>query len=104
MFRKALLAALLLAVGWGGVQSLRLAGVKAENSRLTRSNTALVTQAERSDLARGVDAARAELEMERAREATAAVELLLTADLGECADAPLDPAITNILNGLHGRD
>jgi hypothetical protein len=107
MMRLAPYIALIL-LGGGGVwyvMNLRatVAAQGVEISSLTRSNAALRTQNEQSAIAREVDAARAALETKQARDATAAVEAILTANLGECADAPLDPAITDILDGLHGR-
>lgn len=100
-----LLAATLVGGGVWYVMGLRatVAAQGAEIASLARSNAALTTQNAQSAVAREVDAARATREMKQARDATAAVEAILTANLGECADAPLDPAITDILNGLHGR-
>jgi hypothetical protein len=74
----------------------------AEIASLSRSNAALTNQNAQSAIAREVDAVRAALEVKQAREATASVEAILTAELGECADEPLDPAIADILNGLRG--
>jgi hypothetical protein len=100
-----LLAATLVGGGVWYVISLRatVAAQGAEIASLARSNAALTTQNAQSAVAREVDAARATLETKQARDATAAVEAILTAELGGCADAPLDPVITDILNGLHGR-
>jgi hypothetical protein len=97
-----LLAATLVGGGVWYVMSLRatVAAQGAEIASLARSNAALTTQNAQSAVAREVDAARAVLETKQAREATASVEAILTAELGECADAPLDPAIADILNRL----
>jgi hypothetical protein len=104
MMRLAPYIALILLGGGGVWYVMNLRATVAEQgveiSSLTRSNAALIAQNTQSAVAREVDAVRASLELKQAREATASVEAILTAELGECADEPLDPAIADILNRL----
>lgn len=86
------------AVLW--VMALRadLAAERAENARLSLSLSAMTMQAENAALARDVERARVERATAREAEALATVAEIQNLQLGECADAPLDPALSDILN------
>jgi len=106
MWLRALGAAVLAGVGFYAAwvwQGQAITALEAENAAISRSLVSLNTQYDLSKVARAVDAARAERETQQARDAANAIEAILTAEFGECADAPLDPAITDILDGLLGR-
>tara|TARA_X000001316_G_scaffold12129_1_gene5692 strand:+ start:473 stop:814 length:342 start_codon:yes stop_codon:yes gene_type:complete len=76
----------------------------AQIASQARSLAAYEVKAEQDQLAREVDAARAAFQRERDRAAAVAAIDLLTAELGECADAPIDPAVADILDGLRRTD
>ena len=108
MVRAYLIGGALIALvgGFGGavwwVMDMRAAKV-AQAARIAsqaRSLAAYEVKAEQDQLAREVDAARAAFQRERDRAAAVAAIDLLTAELGECADAPIDPAVADILDGL----
>lgn len=94
------LAAVVAGYGAWVWQQATIDQLTADNASLTRSVAALEVSIEQSRVARRVDAARAAAQRQRDREAAATVEAILTTRLGECADAPLDPDLAAILNGL----
>lgn len=100
--RYALIAALAGALVLGGLlyreRALR-ATSEAHVARLTRSVAALTQQAEQARLARQVEAARAERWRERNAELADTIE-----QLREIPDAPLDPRIIELLDGLRSAD
>jgi len=100
--RYALMAALAGALVLGGLlyreRALRAVS-EADVARLTRSVTALTAQAEQARLAREVEAARSALWRERNAELAATIE-----QLREIPDAPLDPRVIELLDGLRPAD
>lgn len=71
--------------------------LRDDNARLTRNAAVLEDQAEQARLAADVaDASRQRVERMNA-EASAVIEAIRNLQLGECADAPLDPALTDLL-------
>lgn len=69
----------------------------ADNARLTRNAAVLTGQVTQARLAADVAAAYRVGETKRAAEAVATVEAIRNLDLGECADAPLDDSLADIL-------
>ncbi|WP_226782221.1 hypothetical protein [Oceaniglobus trochenteri] len=107
MTRYALVAALLACLGFGGAawwQSSKVDDLQDRISAQGRANAALMAQAVQARLSAAVAAAYRESEARRASAANATIEKILTADLGECADAQLDPALSDILRGLRQAD
>lgn len=78
-------------------QSSTVSDLEAENSRLTRNVTALTIQADQSRLAADVAAARAARATQMTIEASATIEAIRNLQLGECADAQIDPDLADIL-------
>jgi len=75
-----------------------LAYERAENARLTRSLAAMTIRAENAAIARDVERARVEVARKREAAARTTVSEIQNLKLGECADAPLDPELADILN------
>jgi hypothetical protein len=100
----ALIAALVALTGGGVWYVMDLQADKVAAAAViaaqTRTIAAHDAQAAQARLAREVDAARALRQREADRATAAAVEQILFAELGECADAPIDPDLADILNGL----
>lgn len=96
----ALLGGVGVAVWW--VMDLRAdkAALEAQIASQARSLAAYEMKAAQDQLAREVDAARVDGQRERDRAASAAVIEILTTELGECSDAPIDPAIADFLGRL----
>ncbi|KKN69698.1 hypothetical protein LCGC14_0437980 [marine sediment metagenome] len=96
----ALCAALLACLGLAGAlwwQSGTVSDLTAENGRLTRGLAAMQLQADQSRLAANVAAARATRASLMTIEANATIEAIRNLQLGECADAPIDPDLAVIL-------
>ena len=96
--RYALIAALLAAIaagGWIVLLQIENSSLQAENERLDRSIAALREQVAQSALAREVEAARAERWALRSKELSETIE-----QLRGIPDAPLDPGIIELLDGL----
>ena len=93
---SALVALLLLALGAYALQSWDVAKLERDNAALSRSVAALQAQSEQSALARQVEVARLEAERVRALKTKEALEAILNGG----PDAPLDPALAAIVNGL----
>ena len=95
------LATAALAVG-GYVWALRseIATARAQIAGYERSIAALTRQKQQSDLARRVEAARADRFAARADELNDSITAILTGDI---PDEILDPAIAAYINGLRGR-
>jgi len=96
-----ILAALALAGAVWWVMSLRAenAALRDEVARKDRSIAALRHRAEQSAEARRVEEARAERWRRRSTELSDTIDTLKG-----IPDAPLDPRITDILDGLHAGD
>jgi cytoskeletal protein RodZ len=100
MMRYVAVAALVACLGLSGAlwwQSGTVSDLEAENSRLTRNVTALTMQADQSRLAADVAAARAARATQMTVDANAAIEAIRNLQLGECADAQIDPDLAAIL-------
>ena len=107
MTRYALIAALcaclcLLGALWW--QSGALDASKAQAASLARSVAVQTASLDQARLSADVAAARAERAQKEAAASTATVEAILTATLGECADANIDPALADILRGVQRAD
>lgn len=99
MTKYALIAALVASLGLaGGIIYLQRsnASLEAKNAVLTRSLAEYQARAEQAALARDVEAARAAKARQDAADAQAQIETIFR----EIADAPLDPALADLLNGL----
>lgn len=102
--RYALIGAVAAVLALGGLwqwEKRKSALLTAENASLTRSVAAMTRQAEQSAAAREVEKARAERWQTRAADLDASIEALFTGDI---PDAPLDPRIIAILDGLRADD
>lgn len=87
---------LCVALWW---QSGTVDRLRDDNARLTRNAAVLSEQAEQARLAADVaDASRQRVERMNV-EASATIEAIRNLQLGECADATLDPALTDLLGG-----
>ncbi|HCT32361.1 MAG TPA: hypothetical protein DF966_04280 [Sulfitobacter sp.] len=96
----ALCAALLACLGLAGAlwwRSGTVSDLMAENGRLTRGLAAMQLQADQSRLAADVAAARAARASQMTIEANATIEAIRNLQLGECADAQIDPDLAAIL-------
>lgn len=103
MTRYIAIAALVAALVAGAalwVQTTRLGAVQAENERLTRNAAVLDRQLEQARLSASVAAAHAKREREITANANATIEAIRNLDLGECADAQLDPDLADALDGV----
>lgn len=100
MIKYVAIAALVACLGLCGAlwwQSGALDTLRDNNARLERNAAVLTEQAEQARLAADVaDASRQRVERMNA-EASATIEAIRNLQLGECADAPLDPALTDLL-------
>lgn len=100
--RYALIAAFLAAIaagGWIVLLQIENSALQAENERLDRSIAALREQVAQSALAREIEAARAERWRVRSAELAETIE-----QLRGIPDAPLDPGIIELLDGLRWPD
>ena len=100
MMRYVAVGALLACLGLCGVlwwQSGTVSDLEAENGRLARNVTALTMQADQSRLAADVAAARAARATQMTIEANETIEAIRNLQLGECADAQIDPDLAAIL-------
>jgi hypothetical protein len=92
--------ALLACLGLAGALWWKLGAVsdlEADNGRLTRNVAVLTMQADQSRLAADVAAARAARATKMTIEANATIEAIGNLQLGECADAQIDPDLAAIL-------
>lgn len=97
------IAALLGCLVLGGVvwlQTGQLGAERDDNARLTRNAAVLSDQVAQARLAADVASAYRTRETKRVAEATATIEAIRKLNLGECADADIDPALSDILRGL----
>jgi hypothetical protein len=94
------IAALVACLGLCGAlwwQSGTVDRLRDDNARLTRNAAVLEDQAAQARLAADVaDASRQRVERMNA-EASATIKAIRNLQLGDCADAPLDPALTDLL-------
>lgn len=100
MMRYVAVASLVACLGLCGAlwwQSGTVSDLEAENGRLTRSVAALTMQVDQSRLAADVAAARAARATQMTIEANATIEAIRNLQLGECADAQIDPDLAAIL-------
>lgn len=100
----ALAACLVLAVllWW---QADALDHLESENERLTRNAGVLLSQVEQARQSAAEAAAYAQRERDLNMKASATIEAIRNLELGECADAPLDPSLADILGrGLRTED
>ena len=96
----ALCAVLLACLGLGVAlwwQVSAAEGLASENGRLARGLAAIQLQADQSRLAADVAAARAARATQMTIEANATIEAIRNLQLGECADAQIDPDLASIL-------
>ena len=94
--------ALLAVVAGAGMiwwQSGTIDTLRAESASQARSLAAWQERAAQAELARKVDAARAERERQRSAELRATIE-----QMKEIPDAPLDPRLIDLLDGLRPGD
>lgn len=75
--------------------------LEAQVASQARSIAALTLSRDQSVEARRVEATRAQAAQAAIADRDARIEALLTADLGDCADAPLDPELVDLLRGVH---
>ncbi|MGB1390512.1 MAG: hypothetical protein ACPG61_16680 [Paracoccaceae bacterium] len=103
MTQYALIAALLGVLGLSGAlwwQVGTLDTLRDDNARLTRNAGVLQGQIEQARLAADVAAAYAERERQIASAAASTIDTIRNLDLGECADAPIDPDLADALGRL----
>lgn len=86
------------AVGALWWQSGTIDRLREDNASLSRSVDALGMQADQAALARDVAAARAKAAQKREAAKDKTIEEIRNLELGECADAPIDPALRDLLN------
>lgn len=98
--------ALLGALGYVAYLRSANASLSAENASLTRSIGTLEVAREQARLAADVAVARAKAAQEAAAAKDAKLDAIRNLDLGECADALLDPALVDLLGrrGLRSDD
>lgn len=89
------------AVWW--VMDLRATAtaLAAENATLGRSVASLEISRDQSILARAVADESAAREAREASDTARVIVEILTADLEECADATIGPALSDLIDGLH---
>lgn len=91
-----------LALWW---QMGRMDTLRDANARLTRNAAVLQGQIEQARLAAAVADAYAARERRMNAETSNTIEKIRTLELGDCADAPLDPALIDLLGiGLRAED
>lgn len=103
MMRYVAVGALLASLGLSGAlwwQSGTVSDLEAENGGLTRSVAVLTMQADQSRLSADVAAARAARATQMTIEANATIEAIRNLQLGECADAQIDPDLADHLGRL----
>lgn len=100
MIKYVTIAALVACLGLCGalwLQSGTVDSLRDDNARLTRNAAVLADQVEQARLAADVaDASRQRVERMNA-EASATIDAIRNLQLGECADAPLDSDLTDLL-------
>lgn len=102
MMRHVAVVALLACLGLCAAlwwQSGKVSDLNAEKGRLTRNLAAMELQADQSRLAADVAAARAARATQMTIEANATIKAIRNLQLGECADAQIDPDLAAILGG-----
>ncbi|MBO9431595.1 hypothetical protein [Sulfitobacter sp. R18_1] len=97
----ALIAALVACLGLAAAlwwQAGDLQRLEDENARLTRNANVIRGQIEQARQSAAVAAAHAQRERRLNVEASKTIEAIQTMKLGDCADAPLDPALIDLLS------
>ncbi|MDR6266530.1 hypothetical protein [Roseobacter sp. N2S] len=100
MMKYIAIGALVALLGVSGAlwwQSGRVSALKADNDRLTRNAEVLNDQIEQARLSASVAAAYADRERRLNADANATIEAIRNLKLGECADAPLDPTLADLI-------
>lgn len=96
----ALIAALVACLGLSGAlwwQTSAIDGLSDENARLTRNAGVMAGQIDQARQSAAVAAAHAQRERDLNAKASATIETIRNLKLGECADAPLDPDLADLL-------
>lgn len=96
----ALIAALVACLGLAGAlwwQSSDMDRLEADNARLERNANVMAGQIDQARQSAAVAAAHAQRERDLNAKASATIEAIRNLQLGECADAPLDPDLADLL-------
>ena len=107
MTKYALIAALLLSLSLGAAawwQAGRADSAESRAATLIRSVATLEASLTQRAAAAKIASERAARWQVRAGELDATIQSILTADLGECADAQLDPDLADLLGRLRSAD
>ena len=105
--RYALPVALVACLALGGMawsSSAQVAALEVQAASLARSVAVQRQAVAQRDEAARVAAARARHWETRAGELNETIQTILTADFGECADAPIDPGLADLIDGLRQAD